>query len=467
MTLNPGKIMTLAFIGGAFNAVAQPPQRPNIVLIITDQQYAGKMSYMGDTCLYTPTMDRIARSGYTYANAYCTFPLSIPQRFSMFTGMYPSSCNVRFNPRKDSQEQIDHEALAGLRTRMLANLFNDAGYDTFYGGKAHLVSPTSNEDPGYYGFRTVYSIERRGELGRDAAAFLAAKSPLEDPFLMVISYINPHDICEYDDYADYDNLTESRRRTKAEGLARVKKYVEQGIAHGEERFWEDLCPELPSNFARTVGAPDVMPGKVADYSMRQWRMHRWVYDRLIEEVDRDIAPVIDALEKGGFLNNTIIVFTSDHGEMDASHMREHKSAPYREAQHVPFIIAGPCLDKGGIDSTMVVNTGIDMLPTLCDLAGIEIPDGFPGISALVKTEAGRRDIFCEGSNWYQVIRDNRYKFTLFDTGGCPEMLIDIETDPGELVNRIDDPGYRAIRDMLSEKLQGELSGRNIKLKSSK
>lgn len=447
-------------------AQAQLPEHPNIVLIITDQQQAGKLSWYGDTQLSTPTMDRLASQGVNFCNSYSTFPLSIPQRFALFTGMYPSSINLRFNPTSTKdKETIDFEEEDRLRGLMLGEVFHRAGYDTFYGGKAHLLSPYGNEDTEYFGFRHNYSPERRNLLGADAAELLSHKTPKDRPFLMVVSYINPHDICEYDDYVDLPHMTKSRK-TKHEGLSRVARYInETTYKWSPEEFYSSIAPPLPDNFPIMEGMPEGTPGKISAYTDEQWRMHRWVYDRLIEEVDADIAPVVKALEDGGFMDNTFIVFMSDHGDMDASHHMEHKTAPFEESQKVPFIICGPGIRKGAIESS-TVNTGIDLLPTLCDLAGIDIPDIYPGLS-LKDLATGERDslarkyIFCESSGWNQVIEDGRYKLTVLDAErGGQVILTDLKEDPGELRNLAEDPSYKDIVDRLKRILSEELSSRH-------
>lgn len=461
-------LLTLPLTGTGVQAYAQHADQPNIVIIITDQQQASKMSYLSEPGLSTPAMDKIASSGITFTNAYCAYPLSIPQRFALFTGMYPSSFNLRFNPGKNDRDGIDFDGITAFQPRMMANLFNAAGYDTYYGGKAHLISRETNEDSAFYGFNVLYSAERRGKLGPDAAKFLATKSPEGKPFLMVVSYINPHDICEYDDYVDYDNLTPAVRKRKDDGISRVKKYVGQTKKFDENVFYSDICPPLPDNFAPMKDEPEGLQGKVGQYSNQQWQMHRWVYNRLVEEVDSDISPVIDALEQGGFLNNTIIVFLSDHGEMDASHMREHKSVPYQEAQNVPFVIAGPGIRKGVVDKTTVINTGVDLLPTVCDLANITIPDGYPGISIKPiatgeKKALERKYIFTEGRNWFQVIEDGRYKYTLIAKDGDNEILVDLKNDPGETQNLAKDKKYIKIRERLSSTLKQSLTERGLSL----
>ena len=462
----PGAVRTGLAGLMAPEAAGQEPGHPNIVILMTDQQQYDKMSWLGAENLSTPNMDRIAENGITFTNAYCSFPLSIPSRFAMFTGFYPSEFNLRRNPKSPEQKsEIELDKVADYSGSMMANIFHKAGYETWYGGKAHLMSPQENEDPEYYGFRTVYSTQRRRELGTEAAEFLKRQSPDGPPFLMVVSYINPHDICEYDDYVVYDKLDEKFRKKKAEGLSRIRKYTDDAAMYPEDEFYRNICPGLPANHAVMEGEPEGLPGKTAGYNERQWRMHRWIYNRLIEEVDGDIAPVIDALEDGGFMDNTIIIFLSDHGDMDASHMREHKSVPYQEAQKVPFIISGPGIRHGAVDRKTVVNTGVDLIPTVCGLAGIDMEDkDVHGLSIadIAKGDArklDRRYIFTEGENWFQVIENGRYKYTVLEKSDAPCILVDLKKDPGETENLADCPKYGKICKRLHAVLVQELKSR--------
>ena len=473
MDISKISVIALSVAGtcGYVEGATRHSAHPNVVIIMTDQQQYNKMSWLGVEDLSTPTMDIIAENGITFTNAYCSFPLSIPSRFSMFTGFYPSEFNLRRNPKTPEQKsEIELSRVAEYSGLMMANLFNAAGYDTWYGGKAHLLSPDKNEDPSYYGFRIVYSTERRDRLGIEAAEFLNTRSSGGKPFLMVVSYINPHDICEYDDYVIYDQLDEKFRQKKAEGLSRVRKYVAQAEEYHDSEFYSDICPDLPENHGLMAGEPPGLPGKVADYTEEQWRMHRWVYNRLIEEVDNDIAPVITALKNGGFLDNTVIIFLSDHGDMDASHRREHKTVPFQEAQKVPFIISGPGILKGVIDTVTVINTGTDLIPTVCDLAGIAYPeDSYHGLSIAPAATGrsdrlGRRYIFTESENWFQVIEDGRYKYTVLETCDMGEILVDLENDPGEMRNLAFESDAAEIRKRLRTVLMHELESRGIQLK---
>ena len=117
------------------------------------------------------------------------------------------------------------------------------------------------------------------------------------------------------------------------------------------------------------------------YTQNQWRLHRWAYCRLTEMVDREIGTVLDALKEAGLQENTLIVFTSDHGDMDSAHKLEHKQVLYEESVRVPFIMSyAGRIPAGVIDDTHLVSNGLDLLPTLCDYAGIKTPEELPSIT---------------------------------------------------------------------------------------
>jgi len=463
--------LTLSLAGGSLPVFSQqkPITKPNIVIIITDQQNVNKLSYMGDPWIKTPTMDNFAKNGYVFTQSYCVFPLSVPSRFSFFTGRYPADYGVRGNHwEKSEQDMYDFSKIADKAIpTSLANLFNNAGYDTYYGGKVHLPSQKSYDDWAYYGFKNNYSEERHIALGEDAAALLKSKEHATKPFLMVVSYINPHDICNYDLFIKED-WGPKAEKGKADILQRLKRYWDEAESYPRDRFFSELCPPHPLNFERY----DMPPGFAVNYGAyteKQWYNRHWEYNRLIEEVDSDMAPVWDALNKYGFLKNTILVFTSDHGEMNGAHGMILKIAPFKEAQNIPFIVMGPGIQKGVIDRKNMVNGGIDLLPTLCDLAGIKIPADMPGLSMKPlltgqTDDLGRHYIFTESANWYQVVKDGRYKYTIGECTGAPVLLFDLQTDPLEMTNQIDNPHYARIKDELSKALADKLQERGVTIR---
>jgi choline-sulfatase len=176
-------------------------------------------------------------------------------------------------------------------------------------------------------------------------------------------------------------------------------------------------------------------------------MHHWIYHRLTEDVDRQIGTILDALRETGLDKNTIIVFTSDHGDMDGSHKMVHKGYFYDESTRVPFIIAGPGV-KQGVDREHLVSSSVDLIPTFCDFAGIEIPEGVQGLSvkpvALGETPENWRDYIISENGRGRMVRSARYKYNIYKRGEPREMLLDMEDDPGEMKNLARDGEYQEV-----------------------
>ena len=197
----------------------------------------------------------------------------------------------------------------------------------------------------------------------------------------------------------------------------------------------------------------------------QWDLYNWMYHRLTESVDALIGRVLAALKNAGLEENTILVFTSDHGEMNGSHGLITKNVMFEECQRVPFIFAGKGIRSNYADKSTLVCTGLDFLPTICDLVGIESPKGISGVSLKpYLTGEGkkpvRRYIITEDYNAYQI-NDGRYKYTIYELPGHPETLTDLETNPGETISFANNPSYATIRDDLKKELMANLSKRGL------
>ena len=358
---------------------APPTSRPNVLLIITDQQRADMLSCAGNPYVKTPAVDSLAESGVRFGMAYCANPVCSPSRFSMLTGVMPSRIgmdrNMDIRPSRTGDELL-HCALG--------RVFREAGYETVYGGKTHLPM----RDVKAYSFNYLTPNEREG-LANACAKFLG--QPHDRPFLLVASFINPHDIC-------YMAIEAAARGTgkppavqagAAEDLAPSEAMrLPQGISR--EEFFGRLCPPLPANHGIPQGEPPVV--RQGDWrSFRQyvaqhwtdeeWRLHRWTYARLVERADAQIGKVLAALRSAGLEEKTLVVFTSDHGDMDAAHKLEHKAMPYEEAMHVPLVARWKgVIPAGRVDTTHIVSTGLDLIPTLCDFAGVPVPQSLKGRS---------------------------------------------------------------------------------------
>ncbi|MBN2326605.1 MAG: sulfatase-like hydrolase/transferase [Candidatus Omnitrophica bacterium] len=413
-------------------------KHPNILLIITDQQHAGMMSCAGNPYLKTPAMDRLASQGVRFDRAYCGNPVCMPSRFCMMTGVLPS----RIGMEKNGQANVP----PGILSHAMGNVFRSQGYETVYGGKVHLPGDQSKGVTAY-GFDSLSNDERE-DLANACRNFFQQSH--DKPFLMVASFINPHDIC----YMAIDAYTKANSKPPMfPNSSRERECLAEALqlpaGMSREEFFKSVCPPLPDNFeippneskaVRDSDWRDFRRYVQEHWSEEKWRMHRWAYTRLTERVDSHIGVVLDSLYESGLDENTVVVFTSDHGDMDAAHRLEHKSMPYDEATRVPLIICQPGVaDEGRVDRENLVSTGLDLMPTLCHFAGIEIPKALPGHSVKPLTSSSsvdqpwRKTLVVENER-SRILISNRYKYAVYDHGDSREMLIDLEKDPGEMKN---------------------------------
>lgn len=432
-------------------AGARQQQRPNILFIMTDQQHAGMMSCTGNPWLKTPALDRLAASGTRFERAYAANPVCIPSRFSLQTGLMPSAIGMGRN--EDAPQTTVTDAMV---QQSLGNLFQKAGYETVYGGKVHLPGPMNNLKN--LGYRNLTNDSRQG-LANACADFL--KGPHAKPFLLFASFINPHDIC-------YMGINAHLRAT-GEPLTNNtdSKTCEAVLDHTRQSgdlaaFVRDHCPPLPANHGIPDREPECITRKYtearpfraylrAHWNDDQWRLHRWAYCRLTEMVDAQIGIVLDALRDAGLQDSTLVVFTSDHGDMDSAHRLEHKSILYHEAVNVPFLMSfSSRIRKGAVDREHFVSNGLDLLPTLCDYAGIEVPVGRLGRTVRPWAEGNPvgswRDFVVAESQNGRMVRTDRFKYCVYDSGEHPEQLTDMKNDPGEMKNLAETGTFRSVLD---------------------
>lgn len=428
-------------------AAEQRAAPPNILFIITDQQFADAMSCrMGKRFIHTPSMDRLAETGTLFTRAYSSNPLCMPWRNSVFTGRYPHETRVTQNANPPGG--LDPKEFVSL-----GNYFRNAGYDAAYSGKWHLCFPVKDVET--HGFEIVTrKIQGDHDAGvtEGAANFLAR--PHEKPFVLVASYLNPHNICEW-----------SRR------LAGREQVLNCGEIGDPPPL--DQLPPLPANFAPPASEPDGMTFMrrayqvdsglfpVSRFTEEDWRVLRWGYYRMIEKVDAHIGDLLAALRQSGLEENTLVVFTSDHGDCAGAHRFNQKTVLYDESARVPLVIA--CRGRtAGSTTDELVNTGIDLLPTMLDFAGLEIPGKLPGRSLLPlvfgQPVDAWRDYVVVENNMTQtgeidglrpqmegrMVRTDRYKYCVFSHGQRRESLIDMQADPGETTDLAADPKYRPI-----------------------
>ncbi len=410
--------------------------RPNLLVIMTDQQFADVMScVIGHDHLHTPNMDSLAAEGMRFRRAYTANPLCVPARCSLFTGRYPHETGIQTN----TTEMIDPE-----RFPCMGRVFKGAGYETGFFGKWHMPFRVDRtEEHGfdeYVGEPALYD-------GAYASRFISRRH--ERPFLAVVSFLNPHNICEW---------------SRGQELP--------GGPIGEPPSAEN-CPPLKPNMAPPVNETDIMAHMrrsyqahrlfpVGDFTDEKWRQYLWAYYRLTEKVDQKIGVVLEALRESGQEENTVVVFLSDHGECHGTHRWNQKTVFYEESSRVPLIITQKGKTQAGVCDALV-QTGVDLIPTLCDFAGISKPAGLPGASlhdwAIGESRAAvarpyvvvsNRMVQCEPVNGRllqpdgRMVRGRRYKYCLYSLGQPREEFFDLTVDPGETVNLAGEPRALAV-----------------------
>ncbi len=450
------KFLTGTFILFIWSYLATAQDKPNVLFIMTDQQSYNMMSCLENKWLQTPNMDKIAEMGYRFDKTYCANPVCMPSRFSLLTGHYASEVGVKENTSAWNPEKVKKI----ISTDALGNIFRKAGYETLYSGKTHLYG---TKDASEYGFKinstdpydgpAIYAEKVFAEMG---------KIKPDKPFLMFLSFLNPHDICykagmdkRYPDKLPEANTKETARLLALQKTLSESEYQSQIPPHLENR--SPISEEQPEMVA--------MSSLSRTWNKDEWDLYNWMYLRLTESVDALIGRVLTALEKSGLEKNTIIVFTSDHGDMHGAHDLILKNVMFEEAQRVPFILAGKGIKQNFADNSTLVCNGLDFLPTICDLAGIEAPKGLPGISLKpYLTGEGqkptRKSIVTEGYNSYQIT-DGRYKYTVYELPGNPETLTDIYKNPGETNNYCNEIEYSNIKSNLKKELMANLTKRGL------
>ena len=201
-----------------------------------------------------------------------------------------------------------------------------------------------------------------------------------------------------------------------------------------------------------------------NYSERDWRLHRWAYHRLTEMVDQQIQVVLDALKESGQEENTVVIFSSDHGDMDSAHRMEHKTALYDEAARIPFMVMYKGRIKGGVvDHEHLVSNGLDLLTTVCDFAGIKGQSDPRGLSvrAIVegkKVPAWRTSLGVESEIGRMVVGD-RCKYIKYDAKGEEVQLLDLKQDPHETRHFTNEESHKAMLAQMKQEFEEWFPGK--------
>ena len=450
--------------------------RPNILWICTDQQRYDTIGALGNPHVDTPHLDQLVAEGFALTHAYCQSPICTPSRASFLTGQYASAVHVNGNGNSHFPDAPP------LVTKMLSG----AGYDCGLIGKLHLSSAyrriEKRVDDGYRYWQYSHAPRDDWETGHDYADWVRSKGevlgelikspdgvpaewhqttwcaektiefmrePREGPWLACVNIYDPHPPFNppkaYRDLFDPQAVNGPLFR---EGdLARQEKL--EAIDFQSKGRHPDALDTKPLAVPRSPGQPPSEPRGGSDA-----RTQIAAYYAMIKLIDDQLGRVIAALEDSGQRDNTLVIFTSDHGEMLGDHGLIKKGCRFYEGLvRVPLIFSWPGHVKSGQRSDALVELR-DIAPLLLELAGLEVPDRMqprsllPMLSGECPSDEHREFVRCEYYNaldhadgtYATMYRNRQYKLVVYHGHGLGE-LYDLEADPGEFDNLWDNPDY--------------------------
>jgi len=317
----------------------------------------------------------------------------------------------------------------------LGQWFGARGYDALYAGKWHVTGRDHTRS-----FRVLTHGHGLGEHG-DASVARAAREvfrshgPSDNPFFLSLGFLQPHDICYW--------IFAHTQPMEALPYPDVERQLVP--------IWPNLLYDgrEPESFVKTWRSGPTW-SSLARWEEWQWRYYRWSYYRHVEMVDAHIGTVLDALEETGLDRSTAIIFTADHGDGMGAHKLWQKMFFYDEVARVPFAASWPGeLASGRLDRTHLVS-GLDVAPTLCELAGIDSPPDCRGRSLvpLLKDRPVQwRDfLVTEAATNGRMVRTSDHKLIKYQ-GDATEQLFDMRDDHGEMHNLAGSTGSAAAADL--------------------
>ena len=408
--------------------------RPNIVFVFADQMRASAMGCMGNGQVRTPQIDALAAEGTLLTNAISGHPLCSPYRAMLLTGRYCQSTGLVSNdiPLPDHKDT-------------LARAFKRHGYHTGYIGKWHLEarrSPYVTRER-HQGFDYWVSENCDHDYFDTPVCFNG------DPELKTLKGYQPN--AQTDLAIDYINAHKD---------APFLLCMSWGPPHNPYVAPEDYMKLYdPSDIKQR---PNVQGDHTEDIA------HHYAQ---ITNLDHNIGRLIRAIEDAGIRDDTVFVFTSDHGDMLGSQGRAGKQLPWEESIHVPFVLRYPRVAQAGVIRGVMLNT-VDIMPTLLSLAGLPIPTSVEGRDlspSLLGEPAEEPDsvllqaiLPCHGSfgqtDAWRGVRTKRYTYARFRDKNW--VLYDNEADPYQLNNLIDKPEARQLQKQLEDELQAWLERTN-------
>jgi arylsulfatase A-like enzyme len=351
--------------------------QPNILMIVTDQEYAHQPMPAG---YVLPNRDRLYARGVTFDNHHATTTVCTPSRSVMYTGRHTPHTRMFDNTNFAwiDDMKADPEALPTI-----GHMLRDEGYYTVYKGKWHLSefpAKGTREAMEPYGFSEYQDwgdvqggpmdgVLKDPKIADEAVDWLAKRAPevaAAKPWFMTVNFVNPHDVMYFD--TDAEEMVQVKGMFPIFGAPDTPLYHQKWQTTLPASFFDDLEGQPPAvrNYKRLC---DMYYGRIPMDRRDMWHNHVNYYLNCLLDVDRHIGAVLDALEASGQADNTIVIFTADHGEQGgAHHLRQKGSVAFQESVNVPLVIADP--RHPGANRSDAVGSHLDLVPTILAFAGL-------------------------------------------------------------------------------------------------
>lgn len=421
---------------------------PNLLYIFADQLNGFSLGCNGNPDARTPHLDALAARGTVMQNAFSCAPVCTPARITMWTGRYAGNLGTLAN---------DGRIPGGIPT--MADAFRNAGYLTSYVGKWH-IGGTGNVPVAEHlrgDFEAFAGFQCYNEFRKDVRFFDEQDQPLEFPR-------------QHRTDATFD-LAIERLRAAAQGdrpfLLCVSEQAPHYPCQPSEEF---LAPFSGSHMSVRPNAvlgidpytptysPPSLPKaedptfKAYGGDMQEYLRH---YHAAVSQVDAGVGRLVTELEKLGIAENTIVIFSSDHGDMQGSHGLTNKCVPYEESVRIPFLATGPGIAKGAVCEDPIGT--VDFFPTFAELCGLSTPPGLAGYS-MADAISGRKSgtserIFSEDQSGWAMVREGAWKLVSDLRADEPKQLFSLKRDPFEMENLLRNSETSAVRDRLTETLR--------------
>ncbi len=440
---------------------------PNILLIQADQMAGPALPMYGNTVVKTPHLQRLADHGTTFLNAYCNNPVCAPSRFSMMAGQLPSRIGA-----------FDNASEFPAAVPTFAHYLRDLGYKTCLSGKMHFVGPDQ-----------LHGYEERltTDIYPSDFGWTSDWSQTDYPFapsVMSLRGVVESGLCQRSLQLDYDDEVSFTSTKKIFDYARDQDdrpfFLTASFTHPHnpftitEEYWNRYSDDeinMPS--VPFIPYADRDPWSQRYYHLIRQDEHyvddatilraRHAYYAMISYVDDQVGKLMDALKATGLADNTVVIFTADHGDMMGERGMWYKFNPYEWSVRVPMIVSAPDALKGHVEERGV--SLLDLLPTFLDLATdgnppevIDPVDGHSMVGLLNDDDPDwQDDVMMEftGEGIYSpclMLRKSGFKYVYCEDD--PGMLFDLNNDPKELTNLCGNADYAAVeKDMLDDILQ--------------